>query len=530
MSNNNFFKYIFAVVVIFLIGYTVYVIFQNKTDTSDYNPDQTSTTSNIQTDLRFAIAELDTINPLRTNNRNVIEIGKIIYEPLVTLNENYKLEYRLAEEIAKTDDLTYIVKIRKGVLWENSNNLTAYDVKYTLDLIINGGISKIYYENLKSVIRWEAIDDNTLKIYLSEPVPFFEYNLTFPIMSEKYYEGEDFAVSEKVPIGAGMFKISEINSNFIKLVPNDLYWDSSKKPMATEININLYASIGEVYLAFKNGEIDALSLKANNVEEYVGTLGYRKIEYKSREYDFLAFNTMSNDILADPNVRKAVSLVIDRNNIVSSCLRTGYVSSNFSLDMGSWLYTKDLNILPNLDEATRILTDIGWTKVGNSWQKKEGYRTKKLQFSIIVDSNNEKRVSVVENIKNQLTSFGIPVTISYLSNESYANALNNKQFECILTGIQVGYSPNLNTFFGANNLANYSNQEILDIMNVISNTSDENILYENYNKLYDIYLNEAPYIGLYRNTDVILLNQNLVGNVTANTFNIYHNIEKWYRQ
>ena len=125
MSNNNFFKYIFAIVVVFLIGYTVYIIFQNKQDMSDYNLDHTSTLNNIQTDLRFAMSGMDTINPLLTNNRNVEEITKVIYDSLVTLDGNYKLKYGLAEEIAKTDDVTYVVKMRKGVLWEDKSNFTA---------------------------------------------------------------------------------------------------------------------------------------------------------------------------------------------------------------------------------------------------------------------------------------------------------------------------------------------------------------------------------------------------------------------
>ncbi len=67
-------------------------------------------------------------------------------------------------------------------------------------------------------------------------------------------------------------------------------------------------------------------------------------------------------------------------------------------------------------------------------------------------------------------------------------------------------------------------------MQIVSNTKEENILYEKYGRLYDIYLEEAPYIGLYRNTELVVYNQSLVGNIKANTFNIYHNIEKWYRQ
>lgn len=529
MSNNNFFKYIFAVVVIFLVGYTVYIIFQNKEDMSEYSLDQTSTLNNIQTDLRLAISGFDTINPLLTNNRNVQEISKTIYDSLVTLDGNYKLKNCLAEEIAQTDETTYIIKMRKGVLWEDKSNFTAYDVQYTIDLILKYNVSSRYHENLKYIIETEAIDSNTLRISLSEPVPFFEYNLTFPVMSQNYYEGEDFATSSKTPIGTGMFKIQEISTNVIKLVPNEHYWDTSRKPMATEITINLYGTIGEAYAAFKNGEIDLLTVKTNDVETYIGTLGYNKIEYKTRNYDFLVINT-AHELLSDSAVRKAISLAIDKNNIVASCLGSGYTPSNFSLDMGCWLYTKDLNTSIDTEQAAQLLHSAGWERTAGNWIKRTETGTKKLEFSLSVNSTDQTRVAVAENIKNQLASFGVPITINYLSADNYQAAINNRSYDVLITGIQTSYSPNLNTFFGEGNIANYSNAEVSEIMNTVKNTSDENVLYEKYSRLYDIYLEEAPYIGLYRETDVIVYNQGLVGNITANAFNIYYNIEKWYRQ
>ena len=261
MNGNNVIKYIFSVVVIILILGTMYFIVKNRSKNEDYTLDQTSTVNNIQTELRFAIAEFDTINPILSNNRNVQEISKVIYEPLVNLNENYKMEYCLAEEIGKTDELTYVVKLRKGVLWQDKSNFTADDVWFTMDFITRSGINTIYADNLRSVSDFEVVDSNTIKIYLSEPVPFFEYNLTFPIMCKQYFEGEDFANSEKIPIGTGPFKIIELSSNVMKLDRNAVYWDSNKQFMPTEINVNLYETIGEVYSAFKNGEIDILSVK-----------------------------------------------------------------------------------------------------------------------------------------------------------------------------------------------------------------------------------------------------------------------------
>ena len=201
-------------------------------------------------------------------------------------------------------------------------------------------------------------------------------------------------------------KIIELSSNVMKLDRNAVYWDSNKQFMPTEINVNLYETIGEVYSAFKNGEIDILSVKISNIEDFIGSLGYNKIEYKTREYDFLSLNTTSG-ILSDPAVRKAISLVIDKNNIVASCLGNGYVSSNFSLDMGCWLYTKDLNVEIDTEQAAQLLDSSGWHRTANAWVNGRD----RLELSLSVNSNNEQRVRVAENIKEQLENFGIPVDI-----------------------------------------------------------------------------------------------------------------------
>lgn len=96
--------------------------------------------------------------------------------------------------------------------------------------------------------------------------------------------------------------------------------------------------------------------------------------------------------------------------------------------------------------------------------------------------------------------------------------------------MECSFSPSLHTFFGEGNLANYSNPEVLELINKTENTTDDNVMYDSYRTIYDKYLEDAPYIGLYRNTDIVIYNQGLVGQISPNTFNLFHNIEKWYRQ
>lgn len=99
-----------------------------------------------------------------------------------------------------------------------------------------------------------------------------------------------------------------------------------------------------------------------------------------------------------------------------------------------------------------------------------------------------------------------------------------------MCGLETEVSPKLSSLFGNGNIANYSNDKINEILNVVKNKLDDNILIENYNSLYDIYLEDMPYIFLYRETDYMIYNQTLCGTLKPSAFSIFHNIDKWYRK
>ena len=529
---NNYFKYIFIFVVLIIVLVTVFFLYKQKgNEENETVIDQTSTVSNIQRNLRLAIAGYDTINPILSNNRNVQEISKIIYDSLVTLDNEYKMKYSLAKEVSKVDGVTYLIKLREDVKWQDSTPFSANDVKFTIDAIKSENVNSIYEENLKYVTELQIIDEYTVKIILSQEVPFFEYNLTFPIMSEKYYQNEDFVSSSKnnKPIGTGMFKIESNENNLIKLSKNNSYWDVTRDAMIEEVNIMIYNNIGEVYEAFKMGNVDIINVKSNNISQYIGTIGYNKIEYKSREYDFVAINTM-HPVLSDSSVRKAINLAIDKDNLIATVYGGGYEKSEFPLDYGSWLNAATGGQEYDPDGSNQILIDAGWEFKNGKWQKLEDGRYKNLNFSITVSSEDSVKIAVAENIATQLDNIGINVTVRKVSNTNYYESINNGNFDMILVSFNNSFSPNLSTFFDYEKIAGYSNEEVHNIMNEVKNITDEELLNSKYYRLYEIFVEEVPYISLYRKKNCVVCNTSLVGNITPNNYNIFHNIEKWYRQ
>ena len=148
-----------------------------------------------------------------------------------------------------------------------------------------------------------------------------------------------------------------------------------------------------------------------------------------------------------------------------------------------------------------------------------------LVFNLIVKSNDELRIKVAENIKEQLENVGIKINIVKVS--STTSYIENKNYDIALLEINMGISPDLTTFFGENNLANYENEEAIEIIEEINNISDENLLKEKYNKLLEIYKTDLPYISLYFNTSTLIYNSKMVGTITPTWYNLYYNIENW---
>lgn len=526
---NNVLQYFFILLVIVLVVGAAFIIYKDKGETAENTVQETISENQFVNDLRFGIAEFDTINPLLSNNRNVQEIAKVIYEPLLRITADYKLENCLAVEYSKTGDETYIIKLREEVAWHDEGVVDSEDVKYTVDRLKNEASSSMYAENVRHIIQLEIIDKYTLKIVLDGNIPFFEYNLVFPILSAKQYSGKDFLTTEMNPAGTGMYKIADSNSSGIKLIQNKSYWQE-KEYRIEEIKVILYGTVGELYNAFKLGNVDIMNCTITNIEEHIGTIGFNKKEYAGREYEFLAINTESQE-LAYQEIRQAINYAIDKSNIITSIFGESKVRSEFPLNYGNWLYNYEKERPTyNPDLAKQVLSDNGWEYKGSTWQKIINYRTGRTNFDLIVYSGNDAHVAIAEIIKQQLENIGMKITIRKVTENQYRNYINNKNYELIIIGITNGINPDLTTFFGEGNLAKFNNEEVSTLLDEVKEIKDKEALKEKYNKIADISFDQVPYIGLYRNKNTVVYSQKLSGEITPTWYNIFYNVNEWKRQ
>ena len=227
MKYNNFFKYIFVIVVIALIIGSVYLVYYKKSSNVESEVDDEETNQvqqiSIVENLKMGVQSFDTLNPLLTKNKEIVNIDKLIFEPLVNITSDYHTENCLAKEVTKTSDNVYTIKLNSNIKWQDGGNLISKDIQYTVEQLKEQlkNLDSIYSQNVAHIQSVDIPDSETAIITLDQAVPFFEYYFDFPIVSSSYYFNEDFANSTKIPIGTGMYKIASIDNENILLVTND---------------------------------------------------------------------------------------------------------------------------------------------------------------------------------------------------------------------------------------------------------------------------------------------------------------------
>lgn len=537
MKKFNFIKYIFILFVILLIGYSIYYIKgqeKEQEDIVEVEKKEVEEKTKITT-LRLAAVNIDTINPLLSHNQNIQDISKLIYEPMLTLTDKFEVDKSLAKEWISLNDTTYVIVLKEGIKFQNDEELTATDVKYTIEQIKEIGDNSIFYPNVEHIESAEILSIYTIKINLDKPIPFFEYNLIFPIMSSKYFNLESMIDNEKSanPPGTGKYVVENISPTEIELKKNESWWGfSENKDLSLQtILIKLYSSMGEVYNAFKLGNLDLITTQSLNYEEYIGTIGYKTAEYPGREHVYLALNCTSG-VLKHQEVRQAINNAIDKSNIIANVYGNKYYVADFPINTTNYLYNiEKVSSNYNTNKTRELLEEAGWEFTSGIWTKLEDYNIERTKLNFVVCNDYNDRIKIAEIIKKQLEECGIEINLIEVNTNQYNKYLENKKYDIILTGKLSGIGPDLSTYISEGNLSDFKDREIDSMYENLCNiTDDESKTVTEYQKIIKLIEERRPFVSLYFNRNTVIYTEDLYGKISPNYYNIFYNIEEWVRE
>ena len=283
------------------------------------------------------------------------KIHQLIFNTLVHIDSQLRVVPELAESIEHPDPLTYVARIRQGVLFHNGRELTAADVVYTfrsfLDPTFKGRSGA--YRVLAAVT---AIDPYTVEFKLKNPLNSFPVNLVMGIVQEG-----SGAANARTPIGTGPYRLTEfVPDDHVSLTAFDRYFGGRPR------------NDGLVLKVIPDDTMRGLELRKGTVDLIVNDLSpdivwqlqrERRVQVETApgtDYAYIGLN-LNDPILSHADVRRAIGYAIDREAIVKY-LRRGFATTAVGIvPPMSWAFERNVfNFTHDPAKASELLDRAGF--------------------------------------------------------------------------------------------------------------------------------------------------------------------------
>ena len=289
-------------------------------------------------------------------------IENLIFDDLLSRGDDLNVAPGLAERWEIPDPLTYIFHLHRGVRFHDGRPLTARDVKWTFDSLLQGKIRSTKAANYRFVDRVDAPDDSTVVFHLKEPDSPLLWNLSDGAVGIVPYGSGDEMTTH--PIGSGPFKfVSAETDREVVLERNDDYWGEKARLLRVRFAVVPDETTEALELRKGSGDIAINSLTPDTVLTLGRDPGLVVEHAPGTRLAYLAFN-LRDPILKDVRVRQAIAYALDRKPMIDCLLRGEAQLARSVLPQQSWAYDGDVPAYEhNLDKANQLLDAAGYPEV-----------------------------------------------------------------------------------------------------------------------------------------------------------------------
>ncbi|HYK54778.1 MAG TPA: peptide ABC transporter substrate-binding protein [Candidatus Eremiobacteraceae bacterium] len=366
------------------------------------------------------VGDIDGLNPLLRTQALGTDVDLLVYGYFFELDDKMRYVPDLATEVPSrenggisADGLTLTYHLRKGVKWQDNVPFTARDVVFTANAIIKAGnaiSSPTGWDDISSV---EAVGDDEVrfhlkKLYAPAISTFFCESGLYPVLPahvlDKYSDITRAPFDH--PIGTGPFKLVRwTRGQSIELQANPSYWRG--RPKLDGVEYFVAPTDDAAVSILTDGNADGwLRAPSALFDRLKGLRGFHVDSAPSLSYTHLDLN-QENRVLDDANVRKAIALTIDRDELVSKVGGAGADPAWTDVSPLSWAYDKGKQPKPDPARARELLRSAGWLPgPGNTLRK--GGQTLAFDLSTASDSPGAKAIEA--QLQQELRGVGIETT------------------------------------------------------------------------------------------------------------------------
>ncbi len=495
------------------------------------HPDTGETLASDQTFTYRVLDEHSSVDPQVVEDVSGAEIVRDLFEGLMNQDADGNLVPGVATGFEANDaNDVYTFTLRDNAKWSDGTPVTAHDFVYAWQRAVNPELASPYawymelmsIENAKEIIAGEkpieelgveAVDDRTLRVNLSEPLPYFAtmttHSTTFPAPKHVIEEhGAEWTKPGNI-VSNGAYVLTEhVPSERSVRERNPMYWDNENtivdKTVALVINDENQALTR--YLA---GELDRTEVPAGQFPRLKQEYPDEAISFPRLCNYYYTFNLSDSgpEAFKDQRVRHALSLAVDRKIIVENILAGGQPEA-YTFTPGA---TAGFEIPEN---PVATMTQSERDDLARELLQQAGYGPDNpLKFDMIYntsEAHNKIAVAMSQMWKQKL---GVEASLANMEWKTFLDTRGAQNFE-LARGAWCGDYNEASTFLdlltseSGYNDGKYSNAKVDELMRQAKSSSDPQPLYS---EVEFILSNEMPVIPIYHYAGVYMLDDDLGG-------------------
>ena len=446
-----------------------------------------------------------------------------------------------SEELSE-DGLTHTYKLRKDVKWTNGDPVTAHDFVYAWQRIFRKKRSYYYMfvDGIASIegaqelsdkidageeltdddlnsMGVKTIDDYTLEVKTTARVSFFDELMAFPCffpINEKFAEkqGNKYGKNAKTILGNGAFTMTNWEPGSVaEFEKNESYYDQ-KHVKLNKLVMKLVQEPKVAAQAFEAGETDYAPINSDLVDKYKDDEAFKQV------YDgflfYISVNFQNSD-LANLNVRKAISLAINRKDLCENVLKdgsqaaSGFVPSGLSISPEGKDFRDEADTYTSYDKkAAQAALDEGLKELGKSEiTLRVTYGTDESPMDVFA--------TYLQNALSKLDGIKVEMVATTKQDRIY-NKQKNGDFDLATTRWGPDYGdPTTYLTMGistnGNNYGKYTNSELDALMDKVANESDVNTRWQEMIDAEKIMMDDLCYIPVFEKGTATLQNKDVKG-------------------
>jgi peptide/nickel transport system substrate-binding protein len=446
------------------------------------------------------------LEPFATTDSE-IHISSLLFPTLTNLEFRGELVHvpALADRFERAADGKSVTFHLKDAAWDDGKPITAADVIFTSRLVGNAEFLSTKREYLERIASVDAIDDRTVRFQFKNayyyPNQLSDANVgVLPEHIYKDLKPAEARGTERAfrPVGHGPFRVLSHEGQSLVVLERNPKVATDRVPWLKRVVFYHIPSADGMRNALLAGEVDAIDTsRLDHVEEILSKGGYRVTMRGQRWIDFVAWN-IKNPLLADRDVRRALTMAIDRAGMNSVVFKSAPPGS-YSEPVGSvppaleGAIAKELHPLPfDRAEALKILGRAGWKRGTGGTLEKDG---RKFLLKLSVNKETPRRAQTAAMIQQDLREIGVDVEIDAMSFDALRQRAGSREFDAMIFGFGASLQLKQGEVWGTGapyNLSNYSNPEVDRIVGAVRDEVDPGKIRELLKTLQKIVYDDQP--------------------------------------